>query len=133
MRLFSLCLLFFLSCLSYSSAQVEAKTSQIIDRVRKVQFAKANIPDLPHIEVNFRETYSTVILVETVVTVDKISPRQIEQYIQQGRYRLLYEIKDGVIIFSRPSDLSPLLHEGKEVKEYIQYNIALPEYIEFLP
>ena len=116
-------------------AQSEARTHQIIDQVRQVKSVQQalNLDDNHRIEVSYRETYGTVILIEALVTLDKGDTKFMEGLLEQGRYRVLFETNDeGKMILSRPKDLGELkLPNGEPVQEYIKFTIGVPGHLDF--
>ncbi|MCP4441854.1 MAG: hypothetical protein GY810_23350 [Aureispira sp.] len=119
-----------ISCLFFSSnalGQVEARLHQVFDAKAKVVNLQI---DEDRFEVNLKETYSTVMIVEVIIAIDLVDPNQMEEIINSGRYHVDYALKDGVATFSTKKDLEPIIIEGKEAEEHIIYNVSIPEYIE---
>ena len=110
-----------------ASAQVEARVHQVFD-AHKVDKIATKISDTKY-EVNIKETYSTVIIVEIIITLDHATPEIMEDLIKQGRYHLKSETKNGVMTFRVKEDNPPVIIGGKEAEEYVIYNISLPEYL----
>ena len=100
---------------------------QVFD-AHKVDKIATKISDTKY-EVNIKETYSTVIIVEIIITLDHATPEIMEDLIKQGRYYLKSETKNGVMTFRVKEDNPPVIIGGKEAEEYVIYNISLPEYL----
>lgn len=121
---------YFLTLGTFAQAQVEARVHQVFD-IKNAKSVQLEFPDYHH-EVNIKESYSTVIIVEMIITLDKGGPSQIETFINQGRYEVTYTLQDGKITFSRKHpEPTPIVFEGEEVNEYLIYNISVPEYLEY--
>lgn len=107
--------------------QVEARLHQVFDAKAK----RVNIQiDEDKFEVNLKETYSTVMIVEVIIAIDLVDPNQMEEIINSGRYHVDYTLKDGVATFSSKKDLEPIIVDGKEAEEHIIYNVSIPEYVD---
>lgn len=111
-----------------ADAQVEARVHQVFDATKAEKVAIKI--DGSKFEINTKETYSTVIIVEIIVTLNHATPEIMEDLIKQGRYHLQSETKNGVITFKTKQDNPPVIIGGKEAEEYVIYNISIPEYLE---
>lgn len=122
-------LLTLLCCLgsTLTFGQVEARLHQVFDA--KAKQVSIQI-DEDKFEVNLKETYSTVMIVEVIIAIDLVDPNQMEEIINSGRYHVSYVLKDGVATFSSKKDLEPIIVDGKEAEEHIIYNVSIPEYVE---
>jgi len=128
--LFFLLSLCFFGISSTAFSQVEARVHKVFD-IKNATTVNLDFPDYHH-EVNIKESYSTVIIVEMIITLDKGSPTQIESFINQGRYEVKYSLENGVITFSRKHpENTPIVIDGEEVNEYLIYNVSVPEYLEY--
>lgn len=128
MKFFASTLALFLCFLAAASAQVEARIHQVFD-AQKAQKIDIKIVGSKY-EVNTKETYSTVIVVEAIVTLNHATPEVLEDLIKQGRYHLKMDNKSGVLTFSlKHENHPPVIIGGKEAEEYVIYNISLPEYL----
>lgn len=112
-----------------TQAQVETRLHQIFE-VNDIDSLVIDIDEVVN-EVNIKETYSTAIIVEMIVTLEYSSPFILEQLSQEGRYHVEGLVKDGVITISEPRNNPPIILEGREVEERIIYNIAIPEYVTY--
>lgn len=111
-----------------AQAQVEARVHQVFDATKAEKVAIKI--DGSKYEVNTKETYSTVIIVEIIVTLNYATPEIMEDLIKQGRYHLTSDTKNGVITFKTKKDHPPVIIGGKEAEEYVIYNISIPEYLQ---
>jgi len=127
MKYILLLLLLFPLCTT-TQAQVEARLHQVIHTISDEM--KIAI-DGENYEVNIKETYATVVVIETIVTLDKASPNQIEDIIKTGRYHVTHKEKDGVMTLTTKEDLVPIIIEGKAAEEYVIFNISVPEYMDW--
>lgn len=112
-----------------SFAQVEARIHQVFD-VGMAERLETSIIN-PNFEVNIKETYSTVIIVECIISLDLADAQIIEDLIQQGRYKVYVKKENGVITITANEDNTPVVIQGKEAEEYVIYNVAVPEYLEY--
>ncbi|MCH2043018.1 MAG: hypothetical protein MK212_02670 [Saprospiraceae bacterium] len=112
-----------------SLAQVEARVHQVFD-VGMAERLETSITN-PNFEVNIKETYSTVIIVECIISLDLADPQLIEDLIQQGRYKVYVKKENGVITIKANEEQVPVVINGKEAEEYVIYNVAVPEYLEY--
>lgn len=112
-----------------STAQVETRLHQIFE-VNEIDSLAIDIDEAAS-EVNIKETYSTAIIVEMIVTLEYSSPFILEQLSQEGRYNVEGIVKDGVITIREPRNNPPIIMEGREIEERVVYNIAVPEYVTY--
>lgn len=119
-----------LSCWAVvAMAQVEARMHQVFE-VKNYQKAQVKIDDSKY-EVNIKETYSTVIVVEIIVMLDRASPRDMEEIIRSGRYQVQSQINEGVLALTTKENKTPVVINGLSAEEHVIYNISIPEYIEY--
>lgn len=112
-----------------TQAQVETRLHQIFE-VNDIDSLVIDIDEVAN-EVNIKETYSTAIIVEMIVTLEYSSPFILEQLSQEGRYNVEGVVKDGVITIREPRNNPPIIMDGREIEERIIYNIAVPEYVTY--
>lgn len=111
------------------NAQIETRIHQVYE-VDQVDSLVVDIPENSN-TVNLKETYSTVIIVEMIVTLHYSSPVVLENLVQEGRYKVNATIENGVITIRNKRDNVPLKMNGREIEERIVYNIAVPENIRY--
>jgi len=119
----------FFSLAQALSAQVEARVHQVFE-VKNATKVAIKIDDSKY-EVNIKESYSTVIVVEAIIMLDNASPQDIENVIRTGRYNVEMKSKNGVITFTSPENKTPVVLNGQNAEEYVTYNISVPEYMEY--
>ena len=111
------------------TAQVEARIHQVFE-VKNADKVAIKIDDSRY-EVNIKESYSTVIVVEAIIMLDHASPQDIENVIRTGRYNVTMKNKNGVLTFSSPENKAPVVINGQNAEEFVTYNISVPEYMEY--
>lgn len=111
-------------------AQVEARMHQVFEVKNNYHKAQVKIDDSKY-EVNIKETYSTVIVVEVIVMLDRANPRDMEEIIRSGRYQVQSQINDGVLTLTTKENKTPVVINGLSAEEHVIYNISIPEYIEY--
>ena len=110
-----------------SQAQTEARIHQVVHSISdEVHIAINN-----NHQVNIKETYSNVIIVEVIVAISNANRKEIEERIRTGRYHLVQEDKDGVVFLHSKDTNEPIYINGVEATEYITYNISVPEYMDW--
>lgn len=108
-------------------AQTEAPIHQVVHSISdQVHIAIDN-----NHQVNIKETYSNVIIIEVIVAISNANKAQTEEWIRTGRYHVLQEEKDGVVFLRSKKKESPIYIDGAEATEYITYNISVPEYMDW--
>lgn len=131
MRLF--CLLIIATCCCFGQGlfgQATARVHSIFD----IEEAKQILIDLedPDQEVQLKDSYTNVIIIETIIQWKAGTTEELQEVIEQGRYELDYELKDGVLTFYRKqSPVLPIVIEGEELQEELIYNVSLPEYLNY--
>lgn len=131
MRLICLFTFFMLiGCQQLIFAQAEARVHNIFD----IEEADQILFDLedPDQEVHLKDSYTNVIIIETIIKWAEGTQEELQELIEQGRYDLEYEIKKGVLTFHRKqSPILPIIINGNELEEELIYNISLPEYLNY--
>ncbi len=121
-------LLFCLLANTIQAQQPEARLHQILHTISdKVHIQVSN----EQYQVNVKETYANVIIVEVIVGIENASIQQTEELIKTGRYHVSHEEKNGVIHIQTKKELAPVIINSKQAEEYVIYNISVPEYMEW--